>query len=70
MVSVVQFQSEWSIGKQPHQARAYIPEGRSGFQQEHLGHAANTQLSLAFLKKSLGNPRLLSCVSDPDVAAW
>lgn len=69
MVSVVQFQSEWSLGKQPH-ARAYIPEGRSGFPQEHLGQAANTQLSLAFLKKSLGNPQLLSCVSDPDMAAW
>lgn len=38
------------------QARAYIPEGRSGFQQECPGCATNTQLSLAFSKSPLEIP--------------
>lgn len=54
-VSVVQFRSE-SFGKQPRQANAYTPEGRSGFQQEGLGRAANTPLSLAFSKSPLESP--------------
>lgn len=45
-----------SFGKQPHQPRAYTPEGRSGFQQEYLGRAFNTQLSLAFSKSPLETP--------------
>lgn len=56
------FNLKGALGSSLHLARTYIPEGRSGFQQERLGLCSQHPTFTGFLKKSLGNPQLSSCV--------